>query len=76
VVVEGVHHKWVTPSLDNADLIIFLDTKYSIRIYRIIRRFILQNLELKKQIISQPSKCLSKCVGGMPILKMKVRKKF
>ncbi|BDH61828.1 DNA topology modulation protein FlaR [Lysinibacillus sp. PLM2] len=47
-IIEGVHHKWVTPSLDNADLIIFLDTKYSIRIVRIIRRFILQKLGIEK----------------------------
>ncbi|WYP27533.1 hypothetical protein NSQ54_05330 [Alkalihalobacillus sp. FSL W8-0930] len=32
-IIEGVHHTWVGPSLDQADLIIFLDTPYRTRIY-------------------------------------------
>lgn len=47
-IIEGVHHKWISPSLHNADVIIFLDTDYSIRRYRIIKRFILQKLGLEK----------------------------
>ncbi|MBT2653025.1 MULTISPECIES: hypothetical protein [Oceanobacillus] len=43
-VIEGVHISWVNSSLENADAIIFLDMPYYIRIYRIIRRFILQKL--------------------------------
>lgn len=31
-IIEGAHHKWVSPSFHNADLIIFLDTKYSVRV--------------------------------------------
>ncbi|MFB7142024.1 shikimate kinase [Gottfriedia sp. NPDC056225] len=48
-IVEGVHNEeWVANSFENAELIIFLDTKYSVRTYRIIRRFLLQKLRLEK----------------------------
>jgi len=48
-IIEGVHNEdWVAQSFLNADLIIFLDTNYFIRIYRIIKRFILQKLGLEK----------------------------
>ncbi|MEJ8545362.1 AAA family ATPase [Brevibacillus borstelensis] len=47
-IVEGVHHKWVQPSLQRADLIIFLDTGYSTRTFRIIKRFIMQKLGLER----------------------------
>ncbi|MFS0749248.1 DNA topology modulation protein FlaR [Oceanobacillus sp. 1P07AA] len=43
-IIEGVHISWVDPSLEDADIIIFLDIPYRTRIYRIIRRFILQKL--------------------------------
>lgn len=43
-IIEGVHISWVNTSIENADIIIFLDIPYRIRIYRIIRRFILQKL--------------------------------
>lgn len=41
-IVEGVHHKWVAKSFEEADTILFLDTKLSVRRFRIIKRFILQ----------------------------------
>lgn len=48
-IIEGVHHQeWVTDCFHQAELIIFLDTAYTIRIYRIIKRFILQRLRLEK----------------------------
>jgi len=47
-IVEGVHHKWVMQSFENAELIIFLDTDYSKRTVRIIKRFILQKMQLEK----------------------------
>ena len=48
-IIEGVHNEdWVAQSFSNADLIIFLDTNYFIRIYRIIKRFTLQKLGLEK----------------------------
>lgn len=48
-IIEGVHNEdWVAQSFSNADLIIFLDTNYYIRIYRIIKRFTLQKLGLEK----------------------------
>ncbi|MFQ3543844.1 DNA topology modulation protein FlaR [Halobacillus rhizosphaerae] len=48
-IIEGVHNEdWVSNSLHNADMIIFLDTRYSIRTYRIIKRFIKQKLRLEK----------------------------
>lgn len=47
-IIEGVHsEEWVVYSFHQADLIIFLDTKYSIRTYRIIKRFISQKLGLE-----------------------------
>ncbi|MEB6551329.1 AAA family ATPase [Heyndrickxia sporothermodurans] len=47
-IIEGVHHPWVSPSWEKADLIIFLDTDYSIRTYRIIKRYIRQKLGREK----------------------------
>ncbi|MCL1701666.1 AAA family ATPase [Lysinibacillus sp. Bpr_S20] len=48
-IIEGVHsEEWVAQSFSTADLIIFLDTNYFIRIYRIIKRFTLQKLGLEK----------------------------
>ncbi|MEG0439795.1 MAG: AAA family ATPase [Solibacillus sp.] len=48
-IVEGVHNEeWVSNSFRNAELIIFLDINYSVRTYRIIRRFLLQKLRLEK----------------------------
>jgi adenylate kinase family enzyme len=47
-IIEGVHYEWVAQSFQNADLIIFLDTDYSKRTYRIIKRFILQKIGLEK----------------------------
>lgn len=47
-IIEGVHHKWVAHSFNNADLIIFLDTDYSKRTFRIIKRFLLQKIGLEK----------------------------
>ncbi|MGE7917072.1 DNA topology modulation protein FlaR [Lysinibacillus xylanilyticus] len=47
-IIEGVHNEdWVAQSFSNADLIIFLDTNYFIRSYRIIKRFTLQKLGLE-----------------------------
>ncbi len=48
-ILEGVHQEdWVSNCFQSADLIIFLDTKYSIRIYRIIKRFFKQKPRLEK----------------------------
>lgn len=48
-IIEGVHNEdWVSDSFHHADLIIFLDTQYSIRTWRIIKRFIKQKLNLEK----------------------------
>jgi adenylate kinase family enzyme len=48
-IIEGAHYNdWVFPSFNNADVIIFLDTDYSKRKYRIIRRFILQILKIEE----------------------------
>ncbi|MFS0883462.1 DNA topology modulation protein FlaR [Bacillus sp. 7586-K] len=47
-IIEGVHNEdWVANSFRNADLIIFLDTNYAIRTYRIIKRFVFQKLRLE-----------------------------
>lgn len=48
-VIEGVHNDdWMADSFHQADLIILLDTPYSIRTYRIIKRFMLQKLGIEK----------------------------
>ncbi|WP_449536348.1 AAA family ATPase [Ferdinandcohnia sp. Marseille-Q9671] len=48
-IIEGVHNEdWVSDCFHSADLIIFLDTRYSIRTYRIIKRFLKQILRLEK----------------------------
>lgn len=48
-IIEGVHNEeWVGNSFKNAELIIFLDTSYSVRTYRIIKRYFLQKLRLEK----------------------------
>ena len=47
-IIEGVHNEdWVANSFNQAELIIFLDTKYSIRTYRIIKRFVKQKLKIE-----------------------------
>ena len=48
-IVEGVHNEdWVASSFQQADVIVFLDTNYSIRTYRIMKRFTKQRLRLEK----------------------------
>lgn len=47
-IVEGVHHKWVAPSFQNADVILFLDTKMRTRQLRIIKRFFKQKVGREK----------------------------
>lgn len=48
-IVEGVHNEdWMEKSFENAELIIFLDPGYSVRTYRIIKRFIRQKLGIEK----------------------------
>ncbi|WML43989.1 AAA family ATPase [Neobacillus sp. PS3-40] len=48
-IIEGIHNEeWVTNSFHNAELILFLDTNYSIRILRIIKRFAFQKIGLEK----------------------------
>ena len=48
-IIEGIHNEdWVSNCFQNADLIFFLDTKYSIRTCRIIKRFLKQQLRIEK----------------------------
>lgn len=47
-IIEGVHHKWVLRSFQEADLVIFLDTSFAKRQARIIKRFFLQKLGVEK----------------------------
>ncbi|WP_129688888.1 shikimate kinase [Gottfriedia acidiceleris] len=48
-IIEGVHNEeWVVNSFLNAELTIFLDTSYSVRTFRIIKRYFLQKLRLEK----------------------------
>ncbi|KHF37983.1 AAA family ATPase [Halalkalibacter okhensis] len=47
-IIEGVHHKWVSPCFQNADLILFLDTNFSTRRIRIIKRYFKQKIGIEK----------------------------
>ncbi|WP_430788296.1 AAA family ATPase [Virgibacillus flavescens] len=48
-IIEGVHSfDWVMKSIQEADVILVIDTKYFVRIYRIIRRYLLQKLGREK----------------------------
>ncbi|WP_429649374.1 AAA family ATPase [Aeribacillus pallidus] len=47
-IIEGVHYEWVLPSFQQAELIIYLDTPYSIRTYQIIKRFVRQKFALEQ----------------------------
>ena len=48
-IIEGIHQeKWVVDSFQQADCIIFLDTPYKIRVFRIIKRFIKQKMGFEK----------------------------
>lgn len=62
-IIEGVHHKWVLQSFQKADLIIFLDTNYSKRMFRIIKRYILQKLGLEKAHYKPTFKMFKKMFG-------------
>ncbi|QKS70658.1 DNA topology modulation protein FlaR [Paenalkalicoccus suaedae] len=47
-IIEGAHsNSWVNRSFEAADLIIFLDTPYTIRQVRILKRFVRQVLRLE-----------------------------
>lgn len=48
-IIEGIHQEeWVIQSFQQADCIIFLDTPYKIRIYRIVKRFMKQKIGIEK----------------------------
>ncbi|WHY71005.1 AAA family ATPase [Fictibacillus enclensis] len=47
-IIEGVHTEWVDSSFKQANVILVLDTPYSKRIYRIVKRFVLQKLGIEK----------------------------
>ncbi|MEA0552906.1 AAA family ATPase [Lysinibacillus irui] len=48
-IIEGIHQEeWVIQSFQQADCIIFLDTPYKIRIFRIIKRFVKQKIGIEK----------------------------
>lgn len=48
-IIEGIHNEdWVSGCFHSADLILFLDTKYSIRTYRIIKRFLKQKFRIEQ----------------------------
>lgn len=47
-IIEGVHNTWVSPSFENADVIIYLDIKMSTRRRRIIFRYFKKKAGLEK----------------------------
>lgn len=63
-IIEGAHnHNWVLKSLRQADLVIFLDTPYPLRIIRIIKRFILQKARLEQSNYSPTLRIFLKMFG-------------
>ncbi|MGZ9583659.1 isopentenyl transferase family protein [Paenibacillus marinisediminis] len=52
-VVEGVYYKWVATSLEEADLIIYIDTPVYIRDVRIVKRFVKQRLRIERSNYKQ-----------------------
>ncbi|MGY4796065.1 AAA family ATPase [Lysinibacillus fusiformis] len=48
-IIEGIHQEeWVVDSFQQADCILFLDTPYKVRIFRIIKRFMKQKMGIEK----------------------------
>lgn len=48
-IIEGIHNEdWVSNCFHHADVIFFLDTNYSIRTYRIIKRFLKQKFRFEQ----------------------------
>lgn len=69
-IIEGIHNEdWVSNCFHNADLIFLLDTKYSIRTYRIIKRFLKQKLRIEKANYKPTLAIFLKCLDGIVILK-------
>ncbi|MFG6117739.1 AAA family ATPase [Thalassobacillus sp. B23F22_16] len=60
-IMEGVHlEEWVSNCFHGAEVIIFLDTNYSIRTYRIIKRFLKQKFRLERSNYKPTLKILYK----------------
>jgi len=59
-IVEGVHYEWVKKSFELADMILLLDVSKKKRKYRILKRFILQKLNIEKAHYKPTFKMLSK----------------
>lgn len=48
-IIEGIHQEeWVVESFQQADCIIFLNTSYPIRVFRIMKRFMKQKIGIEK----------------------------
>ncbi|MET3193465.1 AAA family ATPase [Bacillus sp. OAE603] len=59
-IVEGVHYEWVKKSFELADMILLLDVSKKKRKYRILKRFILQRLNIEKANYKPTLKMLRK----------------
>lgn len=59
-IIEGVHHKWVMQSFEQAEMIMYLDTHIWKRNYRIFKRFAVQKLGLQKGNYKQSFEMLKK----------------
>lgn len=57
-IIEGVYHKWVGRSFEEADVIIFLSPRPMNRAFRIITRFIKQRTKLERSKYRQTLKGL------------------
>lgn len=76
-IIEGIHNEdWVSDCFNSADLILFLDTKYSFRTYRIIKRFLKQKLRIEKANYKPTLDIFLKCLNGIVILKKLVKSTF
>ncbi|WP_238018726.1 DNA topology modulation protein FlaR [Oceanobacillus jordanicus] len=76
-ITEGVHTAdWASPCFHRADLIVFLDTKYSIRVYRIGKRFFKQKLRIEESNYKPTREILKKCLNGIGTLRRKEKLTF
>ncbi|WP_226036580.1 DNA topology modulation protein FlaR [Aquibacillus saliphilus] len=75
-IIEGVHHKWVSPCFEHADLILFLDTNFSIRRFRIIKRFLKQKIGIEKANYKPTLKILQDLYNYNTVFENKSKKKI
>ncbi|WP_231877315.1 AAA family ATPase [Bhargavaea cecembensis] len=68
-ITEGTHpHDWVLPCFREAELIVFLDPPYRVRVERIIKRFVLQKAGIETAHYRPHGPSSERCSSGtMPL---------